>query len=223
MLPVAMMAAARFPGEPLRQGPHNPLRQRSVGWSGEAVHGDGAASELRRGSLPELGAGSYSSPGGAPVMHRTSWHGQQQQQQQQVISQMLALGAQPPAAAAIAAVAVPAATPAAAFRGVAAGSLRRRRRPGCCPRMRASRRRSARGNGSLQSEPMVPFGSPALRSRLAYGSSVVSQSLDQSGLAGAAFLPQAGSFDDSALNMLLQAQMGLDGGAAAGDDQARSA
>ncbi len=203
------------PGEPLRQGPHNPLRQRSVGWSGEAAHGDGAVSEqLRRGSLPELGVGAYSAPGGAPVMHRTSWHGQQQQQQQQVMSQMLALGAQPPP---------PPPSPHQHQQQHFAGLL-----PGPPlpppPRVLSPHARVAQtvSQGINGCKPMVPFGSPMLRSRLAYGGSVGSQSLDHTGFSVPAVSPQAGAFDDSALNMLLQAQMGLDGDVAPGDGQARS-
>ena len=202
------------PAEPLRQGPHNPLRQRSVGWAGDAAHGEGAALEqLRRGSLPELGGGSYSSPGGAPVMHRTSWHGQQQQQQQ-VMSQMLALAAQPPP---------PPPSPHQQqqqqqqhFAGLLPGPP-----PPPPPRVLSPHARVAQtvSQGINGCQPMVPFGSPTLRSRLTYDNSIGSQSLDHPGFGVPTVSLQAGAFDDSALNMLLQSQMGLDGDGAAGDSQ----
>ena len=193
----------------------HPLRQRSAGWSSDGAHGDGASSELRRGSLPEL-SGSYAQAR-APVMHRTSWHGQQLQQQpqqhQQAMQQMglraAPLPPPPPQHQRLA--------------GLLSGAP-----PPPPPRVQSPHARAAaltvhQGSGSPQREPTVPFGSPALRSRLAYGAGGVSQPLPQSGLAasGYAVQQQAGLYSDSPLNLLMQVKKGLDGETTA-EGQART-
>ena len=200
-------------GEPqLRQGPLNPLRQRSLGWPGEAAHADGPVSELRRGSLPDIGGGSYSS-GGAPVVQRTSWHGQQQQVAQQALSQMLARGALPPP------------PPPSQHQPVQRLAGLAGTPPPPPPRVQSPHARVAQtlnqANGSLQREPMVPFGSPALRSRLAYGSSVGTQSPDHTSPGGLMFLPQDGAYGDVPLDLLVQAKQGLDAETAEGQVRRR--
>ena len=191
--------------EPQRQSAGNALRQRSLGWGGEAAHGDGAATELRRGSLPDMGGSRPHSSGGASPTHQTSWHGQQQQ-----ITQMLARGAPPPPPP------PPAQQQQQRFSGLLAGQP-----PPPPPREQSPHARAAlapsHSNGAFQREPMVPFGSPALRSRLAYGSSNGSPS----NVAGSAPpFAQAGAYGDSPLNLLMQVEKGLDAEIAA-EGQAR--
>ena len=189
------------------------LRQRSAGWSSEAAHCDGASSELRRGSLPDLG-GSYPRAG-ASVMHRTSWHAQQPMQLQQIMQQVAARTAPPP----------PPPQQQRQMRLLSGGAP-----PPPPPRVLSPHAQAALtlhqgSNGSPPREPTVPFGSPALRSRLAYGTAGASYPLPRSGLTAASGYPaqhQATALGDSPVNPFIQSRNGLDAEATS-EEQARSA